>query len=274
MSKDILPANFDPLSYLHCNPDLVPFFCNVESVKKHYIEHGINEGRAYNSQNKPSSRWEYKEVWDQASSTFDNAKIGVAGFTDPQLFKNSSLESVEYLQDNLDINDQSSVIEIGCGVGRVGKELSKVCSHWTGIDASSQMISYAKEYLKGISNITLQETSGFDLQGINSESFDKAYCIVVFMHLDEWERFNYIKEAYRVLTTGGKLLVNNINACSKNGWNLFIEHAMLNPKDRPLNISKTSTVAEIKNYFENAGFSDIRITENSDDLWLTVCGTK
>ena len=275
MSKDNhLPNKFDVGEYLSCNPDLLNHFCDIEGLKKHFLESGHSEGRLYDLAKKPQSRWDYKNVWDKASSNFGNAKIGVAGFTDDDLFEKSATDSVEYICRNLNITEQCSVLEIGCGVGRVGKVLSKICSLWTGVDASSKMIEYAGKYLKGIDNVCLLESSGYDLSEVASSSVDKVYCIVVFMHLDEWERYNYIKESFRVLKDGGELLVNNINICSKEGWKLFLEHCTIEPKDRPLNISKTSTSTEIENYFDKVGFSDIITTKDDTSLWLTVCGKK
>ena len=269
-----LPEDFDVFGYLGCNPDLLRHFCDIDALESHYLNFGLNEGREFNLTKKPRSRWDYKEVWDSASSTFDNAKIGVAGYTDEILFQKSAIESLNYLCEHLSITEHCHVLEIGCGVGRVGKELSNICAKWTGVDASSKMIEFAGSYLSGIENVTLAECSGYDLKCLGSSTFDKVYCIVVFMHLDEWERYNYIKEAFRVLKKGGRLLVNNINIRSSDGWRLFLEHADIPVTERPLNISKTSTSSEIVNYFEKVGFVDIVVSEDETNLWLTVSGQK
>ena len=271
-----MPTDFNPVEYLVCNPDLIEHFCKIEirALESHYVNHGIKEGRIYNPKKLPKSRWDYKNVWNKASSTFDNAKIGVAGYTDEDLFERSAEKSVNYLLEHMGITDKCNVLEIGCGVGRVGKELAKLCRHWTGLDACSKMINFAKDYLKDLSNISLLESNGYDLNEISTDSQDKVYSIVVFMHLDEWERFNYIKESHRILKEGGKLLVNNINLCSKDGWNLFQEHCDLSPQERPLNISKTSTSLELEEYFRRAGFSNLNTTSDAENLWITVCGTK
>ena len=271
-----LPADFNALDYLFCNPDLIEHFCKIdkEALISHYVGYGEHEGRIYDPKNLPKSRWDYKNVWNKASGTFDNAKIGVAGYSDETLFEHSGQESVKYLSDQINITRNCNVLEIGCGVGRVGRELAKICRHWTGLDACSKMIGFAKDYLKDCPNVSLLESNGFDLKGISDNSQDKVYCIVVFMHLDEWERFNYIKESHRILKEGGKLLVNNINLCSSEGWNLFEEHSGIAPQDRPLNISKTSTNTELEQYFKRAGFSDLSTTIDEESLWVTVCGIK
>ena len=45
----------------------------------------------------------------------------------------------------------------------------------------------------------LVEISGYDLSGVADASVDVVYCTVVFMHLESWDRYNYISEAFRVL---------------------------------------------------------------------------
>jgi len=265
--------DFDPKEYLICNPDLIEHYCDLNGLTEHFHQHGSHEARLFETNKIPSNRWDYKNVWNKASQSFEEAKVGVAGYADEDLFSKSAIQSVSYLEKHLDFTTDDYLLEIGCGVGRVGFELSQKCKHWTGMDVSSQMIKFAKNYLKEFGNIDLIESSGYDLSPIDSNSTDKAYCIVVFMHLDEWERYSYVKDAFRVLRSGGKFLVNNINLCSDDGWKLFAEHCMVSPEDRPLNISKTSTDCELKTYFEKSGFIDIKVDIN-DTLWLTVSGVK
>lgn len=211
-------------------------------------------------------------MWNHASKTIKDAKIGVTGYSDDNMFNISAEKSLRYILKRINIDIDYNVLEIGCGIGRIGKEISKICCHWTGLDASTKMISFAKDYLKDHHNVTLKESSGYDLHSIPNNSQDVVYCIVVFMHLDEWERFNYIKESYRVLKKGGVLLVNNINLCSKQGWKLFEEHCEIKPNERPLNISKTSTQSEIVEYFKQADFVDIK--SDFENLWVAVSGSK
>ena len=264
---------FDPVIYLELNPDLIEVFGkDLRLARTHFINHGFDEGRMFRLSEKNHTRWDYKKVWNKCSKRLDYAKIAVAGHADDEKFEHSAHRTFDFLNEKIGDNKNDRFLEIGCGVGRVGSVLAKRCSHWTGADVSSEMIKHAEFYLQDLDNITLLETSGFDLDILDDQSFSKVYCIVVFMHLDEWERYNYIKESYRVLQSGGKLLVNNINLCSEDGWNFFEEHLKIKPQERPLNISKTSTAQELCQYFTMAGFKDIET--HFKNLWVTVTARK
>jgi ubiquinone/menaquinone biosynthesis C-methylase UbiE len=92
------------------------------------------------------------------------------------------------------------VLEIGAGVGRVGMVLAPICKGWIGVDMSENMLRHIERRLAGLTNVRTVATNGFDLSGIASESVDVVYSTVVFMHLDEWDRYGYIKEGcFRIL---------------------------------------------------------------------------
>jgi SAM-dependent methyltransferase len=114
--------------------------------------------------------------------------------------------------------------------------------------------------------------NGIDLDGVADASVDVVYCTGVFMHLDEWERYRYLAEAFRVLRPGGRLYVDNINLLSPDGWRIFAETARMDPFARPVNVSKTSTPEELSWFASQAGFADVRA--RSGTLWITVVARK
>jgi hypothetical protein len=100
-----------------------------------------------------------------------------------------------------------------------------------------------------------------------------VYCTVVFMHLDEWERFSYVREGFRVLRPGGRMLVDNINLVSDEGWARLcriIEE--IDPRERPEWIGTSSTPQELETYFRRAGFESIG--QRSENIWVFTYGIK
>jgi len=69
---------------------------------------------------------------------------------------NSSVQGcLRNLLDLAKISNTDEVLEIGCGVGRVGRELAAHRKNWTGCDIPGNMLSFATERLQGILNTRL-----------------------------------------------------------------------------------------------------------------------
>ena len=218
------------------------------------------------------ARSEYKKVWSALSTTEDQAKLHVIGVTEEAALQSTGEETLRFLQDSVGIGKDDVVLEIGCGVGRVGKVVAPLCRKWIGCDVASNMLSLTAQRLKDFSNVELVELSGYDLSGIADASVDVVYCTVVFMHLESWDRYNYISEAFRVLRSGGRIYVDNINLTSDGGWKVFETHRAFLPANRPPHMTQNSTPQEIETYLTRAGFTELRT--RTDDDWIRARGTK
>jgi len=218
------------------------------------------------------TRSEYKKVWAALSTTEDQAKLHVIGVTEEAALQRTGEETLRFLQDSVGIEKEDVVLEIGCGVGRVGKVVAPLCRKWIGCDVASNMLALTAERLKDFSNVELVELSGYDLSDIADASVDVVYCTVVFMHLESWDRYNYILEAFRVLRPGGRIYVDNINLCSDGGWKVFETHRAFLPANRPPHMTQNSTPQEIETYLTRAGFTELRT--RTDDDWIRARGTK
>jgi SAM-dependent methyltransferase len=219
-----------------------------------------------------ATRSEYKKVWSALSTTHDQAKLHVIGVTGEDALRATGEQTLGFLQESVGIRKDDVVLEIGCGIGRVGRVVAPLCRKWIGCDVASNMLSLTAERLQDLPNVELKEISGYDLRGVADASADVVYCTVVFMHLEPWDRYNYILEAFRVLRPGGRIYVDNINLCSDGGWKVFETHRALSPINRPPHITQNSTPQEIETYLKRAGFSDVRV--RTDDDWIRASGIK
>ena len=241
-------------------------------VKSAAPPQNVEPAAPQNVPNVKLNRSNYKGVWNSVSGSEDDAKIAVSGFLDEELYKSSGEGTKNMLQQFVGISPDDVVLEIGAGVGRVGAALAPICKEWIGADVSENMLSHIKRRLGEFKNVRTVTTNGFDLAEIPSESIDVVYCTVVFMHLDEWERFGYIKEGFRVLKPGGRMLVDNVDVTSDKGWIFFEQHCAIPPQERPAQISKTSTPQELETYFRRAGFDNI--AQSQANLWIMTYGKK
>jgi ubiquinone/menaquinone biosynthesis C-methylase UbiE len=218
------------------------------------------------------ARSEYKKVWSALSTTEEQAKLHVIGVTEEAALQATGEETLRFLQDSVGIGKEDVVLEIGCGVGRVGKVVAPLCRKWIGCDVASNMLALTAARLKDLPNVELVEISGYNLCGVADASVDVVYCTVVFMHLESWDRYNYILEGFRVLRPNGRIYVDNINLCSDGGWKVFEVHRAMSSTNRPPHMTQNSTPQEIEAYLRRAGFSDVQIRTNDD--WIRASGIK
>jgi ubiquinone/menaquinone biosynthesis C-methylase UbiE len=207
-------------------------------------------------------RFQYKEVWNFASTNEKMAKIAVSGSADEASFLHSGQSTRELLQRMVGIRPTDVILEIGAGVGRSGVMIAPLCREWVGTDVSENMLEHLRRRLAHLPNVRTVALNGYDLSGIESASIDMVYCTVVFMYLDEWDRFNYVRDGFRVLKPGGRIYIDNFDLTSDEGWALFMQVMALPPAGRPAAVSKSSTPIELETYLSRAGFQSI-VTERA-----------
>jgi SAM-dependent methyltransferase len=97
-------------------------------------------------------------------------------------------------------------LEIGCGPGRLMLPMSAHFGEIHGVDISEEMAAKARERLRGVPHAHVHVTPGDGLGMFDAEHFDFIYSYIVFQHIpDPGIVLNYLREAQRVLKTGGIL---------------------------------------------------------------------
>jgi ubiquinone/menaquinone biosynthesis C-methylase UbiE len=221
-----------------------------------------------------TERSDYKTVWNTLAASRQDAYFYVCGHEDEDKFHADAEDTLDILRETVGIRETDVALEIGCGVGRVGRVLSPFVRQWIGCDVSANMLRQAERRLMGLENTRLQEISGYDLQPIPDASVDVVYTTVVFMHLEEWDRYTYMLEAMRVLKPGGRFYCDNVDLASKRGWEVFDEsRRRFRPDQRPAQISKCSTKPEIETFLKRAGFVDVQVAGRLD-FWVYGWGRK
>ena len=92
------------------------------------------------------------------------------------------------------------VLEVGCGTGHWLRSIGDRGIRVTGLDASAQMLSYAKARAPAA---VLAQGSAERLPWA-SESFDRVFCINAFHHFQD--KIAFLMEAVRVLRPGGLMM--------------------------------------------------------------------
>ncbi len=118
--------------------------------------------------------------------------------------------AVEVVLRHGDFEHAHSVVEFGCGTGRLAERL--LDSHlppdarYLGLDVSTTMVSLASERLKRFGERSeVRQTKGAPRIDAPDQSFDRFVSTYVFDLLSRTDIGAVVAEAYRVLTPGGRL---------------------------------------------------------------------
>jgi len=116
------------------------------------------------------------------------------------------------------------MLEIGPGGGRFTEILLPKCDSFIAADTSRHMLARLKERFRGCDKLTCLLLDGKGLREIPDRSVDAAFSYGVFVHLQHWDVFNYLRELNRVLVPGGKAIIQHANTFSELGWTTFLNH--------------------------------------------------
>lgn len=219
----------------------------------------------------------YKKFWNNQAQTPETALAAVDGSTDEAVVQRTGRFAAAQMIAALDLKTTDRVLELGCGVGRIGRELARNCAHWTGVDISEQMIKHAQERMAGLDNIAFHQLHRSSLDMIPDAGIDKAYSLAVLCHMDKEDLFLYLEELYRVLAPGGLIYVDTWNLANPTGWNRWryeVRFWQRSDQAQRKDIARNQFCSpdELALYAEKAGFE---LLANFDDShWLQLVAGK
>lgn len=141
-------------------------------------------------------------MYDQA---FAKASIGSKHFVD------LAAKQTEFLDSVLQLPSGAKILDVPCGVGRHSLQFARRGYQVTGIDISSACLSIAKKRFAH-RNIKYQIGDMSDLRAFKGK-FDcvlNLFTSFGYFHTDK-ENENVLREMYRALKPGGKLVLNLID---------------------------------------------------------------
>jgi SAM-dependent methyltransferase len=143
----------------------------------------------------------HREFWD-SSADIDSLSAIVVD-SDERSYRSSGQREAEALRRL--VGSGATVLDIGCGTGRVMEHLAPWCSEVHGIDISQRMVEGGRERLAHLPNVHFHHGNGYDLAGFEDGSFDVVYSIVALQHMPRTVAYNYLLESNRVLKQNGVL---------------------------------------------------------------------
>lgn len=158
------------------------------------------------------ARW--AGLFDAAVRISPEASVALYSLGSPRLLTAATLEIVSMLSDWRVLGLDRTVLDIGCGIGRLVAALSPLSAAVIGLDISPGMISQARTRCAGFPNVSLRLGSGHDLASIAVDSIDLVVLVDTFPYvlLSEGELADrYLAEIGRVLREGGDVAILNFS---------------------------------------------------------------
>jgi SAM-dependent methyltransferase len=99
---------------------------------------------------------------------------------------------------------RGSVLDFGCGVGRLSRELSGRFDRYVGVDISAGMVERARTLNREFANSTYLVNDRPDLSRFEDGKFDAVVSFIVLQHIPDRDLIRrYLAEFVRVLAPGG-----------------------------------------------------------------------
>jgi len=215
----------------------------------------------------------YKQAWEAVGKDAGWTFTMMNGSPDEATLQRTGREMAERLVDALAIAPTHRVLELGCGVARIGRELAPRVGQWHGADISSTIIKHARSRTAHLPNVHFHELARTALP-FGDNTFDRAYSHLVLFHMDKEDLFLYLKELQRVLSPGGLVYFDTWNLLHPEGWERFmweLEHHQ-HKRVKPAHRNQFCTSEEVQLYVEKAGLTPLAIIDSS--FWIQVIATK
>lgn len=179
-----------------------------------------------------------------------------------------SMLRADYLRDRLvlasrlplllDVRAHHDGLEIGPGEGIVAASIAPRCRSLLCADISRSFLSKTAESCAGQPNVLYSVIGDDFLDSLPSAAFDFGYAANVFVHLDAYGIFHYLRGVTRVLRPGGRFW---FNACAVgvNTIDLFRTFAAAYraaPKDRVPGYLRWNDVGTIRQLIREAGLRE------------------
>ncbi|HEY6578649.1 MAG TPA: class I SAM-dependent methyltransferase [Rhizomicrobium sp.] len=149
-------------------------------------------------------------LFDAAARRSPEAGVALYSFGDAGLLTAATQEVVDQMSRWGILRRPDTVLDLGCGIGRIAAAIAPRVARVVGVDSSGEMVKLARARTPTCSNVTIIRGDGTNLAFFADESFELVLAIDSFPYLVEAQcESAHFDEISRILKPGGLLLIMN-----------------------------------------------------------------
>jgi SAM-dependent methyltransferase len=155
-----------------------------------------------------------RDQFDRAVALAPEASVALYSLGSSDILDRATAEIVNRLADWELLRSDSSVLDIGCGIGRMERALARRVGSITAIDVSLGMIEEARRRCGDLTNVVFEQCDGRDLARFCDRSFDVVLAVDSFPYLfaaDPEIVAQHMRDGARILKPGGAILILNFS---------------------------------------------------------------
>jgi SAM-dependent methyltransferase len=214
-----------------------------------------------------------RNAWEV--ETDEHMLLALTGHVSREEYLQNRKERAVEVLDLCRIGPAQRGFEIGSGDGTVAKILSPHCHSLDCTDISSSFLAAARRNCAQCRNLSFHQIGSDYLAFLPSNAYDFGFALHVFIHLNAYDIFHYLRDVRRLLRKGGSFL---FDACDLGVQMLdgFREHAQIYRSDpaRVRGLLNFNSAVALKTLIEEVGFSAPNLSILGESGWIRVLVTK
>jgi len=151
-------------------------------------------------------------LFDRLAERSPEAGVALYSLGSPTLLDLATQSIVDQLRAWELLGSDRTVLDLGCGIGRITAALAGEVRAVVGLDVAERMLAVARQRCAGLRNVLILNTSGYDLAMLADGIFDLVLAVDTFPYLvlaGERIAEAHMREAHRVLKPRGSLVIFN-----------------------------------------------------------------
>lgn len=109
----------------------------------------------------------------------------------------------------------SRILDYGCGVGRITRQLARRGCRVIAVDVAEQMLVHCRQYCAGLDGIEYVLSDGYGVRGTADACVDGAFSFYVFQHMPCLDMArSVLADLYRVLRPGAWCVLQTVDTRS------------------------------------------------------------